>query len=207
MIEALIPDRVDMVGEDRFYEFEGKVYPSVTTILSATRDNSGLLRWREKVGEEEANRISEEALARGSKLHEFVENYLRDGVIPETIGEYEESWLKWWYKNPFEPAGIEFPVYSTLGYAGTVDCLAERGGLYTLDDWKSASKPKESRYIDEYRLQVSSYAIAVEERFDINIDHCRVVIAVPGQEAQEFRVNHKVYIDRFTARLNDYYWK
>lgn len=207
MIEALAPDRVDMVGEDRFYEFDGKVYPSVTTILSATRDNSGLLRWREKVGEEEANRISEEALARGSKLHEFVENYLRDGVAPDFDGEWEESWLQWWYPNMFKPVLLEAPIYSSLGYSGTMDCLGERDGKIVLYDWKTASKPKDGRYVDEYRLQVAAYACAVEERYGVEVDHACIVIAVPGQEAQEFKVNHHVYIDRFTARLNDYYWK
>lgn len=206
MIEALAPDRVDMVGEDRFYEFGGVVYPSVTTILSATRDNSGLLRWREKVGEEEANRISEEALARGSKLHEFVENYLRDGEIVSEC-EWSDSWLQWWYPSMFEPILIEAPIYSGLGYSGTLDCLGKQGEKLVLFDWKTASKPKESRYVDEYRLQVAAYACAVEERYGVSVDHACIVIAVPGQEAQEFKVDHHVYIDRFTSRLNDYYWK
>ena len=50
-------------------------FPSVTTILSATSDKSGLDRWRKKVGEEEANRISTLSMNRGTVMHRLVELY------------------------------------------------------------------------------------------------------------------------------------
>ena len=50
-------------------------FPSVTTILSATSDKSGLVKWRKRVGEEEANRISTLSMNRGTVMHRLVELY------------------------------------------------------------------------------------------------------------------------------------
>ena len=50
-------------------------FPSVTTILSATSDKSGLVKWRKRVGEEEANRISTLSMNCGTVMHRLVELY------------------------------------------------------------------------------------------------------------------------------------
>ena len=64
----------------RFYEVtEGdKVIaklPSVTTILGETKDKSGLEKWRKRVGEKEADRISNLSLSRGTIMHRLIELY------------------------------------------------------------------------------------------------------------------------------------
>ena len=57
---------------------DGKIkLPSVTTILSKTKkDSEGLKRWRDRVGEAEAQRIMKEAADRGSQMHELIERYV-----------------------------------------------------------------------------------------------------------------------------------
>ena len=48
-------------GESRLYLTpDGESLPSVTTILSKAKDRSGLKKWRQRVGEEEAERIMRE---------------------------------------------------------------------------------------------------------------------------------------------------
>ena len=64
----------------RFYQVkeDGKLVaelPSVTTILSQTKDQSGLDKWRKKVGEVEANRISTLSMNRGTIMHRLIELY------------------------------------------------------------------------------------------------------------------------------------
>jgi genome maintenance exonuclease 1 len=49
--------------------------PSVTTILGNTKDKSGLDKWRKKVGEEEADRISNLSMNRGTVMHRLIELY------------------------------------------------------------------------------------------------------------------------------------
>ena len=64
----------------RFYEVtEGKEViaklPSVTTILGETKDKSGLEKWKKRVGEKEANRISSLSMSRGTIMHRLIELY------------------------------------------------------------------------------------------------------------------------------------
>jgi len=51
--------------------------PSVTSIIGALSDKSGIEKWRKDVGEEAADRISKFAANRGTFLHLLCENYLR----------------------------------------------------------------------------------------------------------------------------------
>src|SRR5271154_5809296 len=72
----------------------GHKVPSVTTILS-TLPKDGLIAWRDRVGDEEANRITNEACRIGSTMHEtlegYVSNYLRGrpNTQPETDDDKE----------------------------------------------------------------------------------------------------------------------
>jgi len=66
----------------RHYEVtssEGKtigVFPSITTVLGETGDSkAGLDKWRKRVGEAEAKRISELSMNRGTIMHRLVELY------------------------------------------------------------------------------------------------------------------------------------
>ena len=59
----------------------GKEYPSITTVLSAY-NKQAIYEWRQRVGEEEANRVSRKASNRGTKLHNTVEKYLLNEMSP-----------------------------------------------------------------------------------------------------------------------------
>ena len=81
----------------RFYEVtEGdKVIaklPSVTTILGETKDKSGLEKWRKRVGEKEADRISNLSLSRGTIMHRLIELYKTktEGEAPDRLTELKE---------------------------------------------------------------------------------------------------------------------
>jgi len=74
----------------RFYQVTegGKVIaklPSVTTVLGQTKDMSGLAKWRKRVGEAEADRISNLSMSRGTIMHRLIELYKT-----ETSGESME---------------------------------------------------------------------------------------------------------------------
>ena len=81
----------------RFYEVtEGdKVIaklPSVTTILGETKDKSGLEKWRKRVGEKEADRISNLSMSRGTIMHRLIELYKTktEGEAPDRLTELKE---------------------------------------------------------------------------------------------------------------------
>ena len=68
--------------EGRFYDCHGHKLPSVTSILSKTKeDNDGIKRWIERVGEEEANRIRQEAAIRGTNMHYILEKQIVNGDL------------------------------------------------------------------------------------------------------------------------------
>ena len=62
----------------RTYNVEGNKYPSVTTILSATQSEEkmkALCLWRQRVGQEQATRITIDAARRGTEMHLVLEKY------------------------------------------------------------------------------------------------------------------------------------
>ena len=74
-----LPDiSTETIKGKRFYITpEGKKYPSITTVLSG-RNNEGIVRWRESVGNDVANNIMRGAAKRGTAVHTLVENYLNN---------------------------------------------------------------------------------------------------------------------------------
>ena len=71
----------------RHYNVGNKKLPSVTTILSATQSDdkkAGLDAWRERVGYQEAARITSQAALRGTEMHYVLENYI-DGREPRSL--------------------------------------------------------------------------------------------------------------------------
>ena len=63
----------------RHYDVGDEKLPSVTTILSATQSDEkreSLAKWIAKKGENEANRVKNEAAKRGSAMHSILEHHI-----------------------------------------------------------------------------------------------------------------------------------
>ena len=76
-LENYTIERVQRNGM-RFYQVkdDGNLVadlPSVTTVLGQTKDQSGLDKWRKKVGDVEADRISTLSMNRGTIMHRLIE--------------------------------------------------------------------------------------------------------------------------------------
>ena len=68
-----------IVDGSRYYNINDTKLPSVTEILKATESEekkSSLLKWRQRVGNEEADRIMKTSSSRGTKMHKYIEEYL-----------------------------------------------------------------------------------------------------------------------------------
>ena len=66
----------------RFYEIDGKNYPSITTVLNI-RKKDGLAEWRKNVGEGAANWEMARAARRGKATHTLIEQYLKSETPSE----------------------------------------------------------------------------------------------------------------------------
>jgi genome maintenance exonuclease 1 len=171
----------------------GKSYPSITTVLSSY-NKKAIYEWRQRVGEEEANRITRAASGRGTRLHNAVEKYLlnemtelkRKTIMPDALPLYTqlENILKVKIGNIY---GIEQSLYSDrLGIAGRCDCIAEWEGVLSIVDWKTAKDYKQKNHIQNYFIQGSAYAEMFEERTGRPIEQVVIAIANDNMSPQIF---------------------
>lgn len=170
---------------------DGKKYPSITTVLSILSRKS-IQEWRKRVGEEEANRISNFASKRGTYLHAIVEKYLknetnyREGYMPNVIDNFLsiKDILDSRIGNIYAQEQKLFSAY--LRVAGTVDCVAEFDNKLSVIDFKTSRKLKKKEYIENYFMQESAYAIMWEERTKMPITQLVTIIAVDNEQPQVF---------------------
>ena len=174
---------------------DGIDLPSITTVLSILSRDS-IAKWRKRVGEAEANKISYRASTRGTSVHEIIEKYInndenfKDGYTPDIISSFLDL-------KPILDGRIgkvfaqEAPLYSThLGVAGRVDCVAEFDGKLSIIDFKTSRKPKQIEWIKNYFMQESAYAIMWEERTGQPIVQLVTIISVDDHEPQVF-IEHR----------------
>lgn len=179
----------------RYRTPEGIDLPSITTVLSILSRES-IMKWRKRVGAEEANRISHRASTRGTAVHAIIEKYInneenfKDGYTPDIISSFIDL-------KPILDTRIgriyaqEAPLYSThLGVAGRVDCVAEFDGHLSIIDFKTSMKPKRLDWIKNYFMQESAYAIMWEERTGRPITQLVTIISVDNHEPQIF-IEHR----------------
>ena len=194
----------------RFYVSpEGKKYPSVTTVLSWYKKDS-LKSWRQKVGEDEANRISRMAANRGTKLHSVCEAFLKNDPGFKDNLDFMTSSL---FDNIYHILNdhvdniymIESKMYSDhLKIAGTVDCIAEFDGRKTVIDFKTSSKSKKEEWIEDYFMQAACYAVMCEERTGMAIPNLTIIIAVEHDVPQVFHQKRNKWIDNAISIIRNY---
>ena len=79
-------ERIEHDGKRYYVSPTGERLPSVTTFLSHFKKDS-ITKWRKRVGEEEANKISGRASRRGTKFHSLMESYLTNQNPEEYLTE------------------------------------------------------------------------------------------------------------------------
>ena len=172
---------------------DGKSYPSVTTVLSILNEHF-IKAWRERVGEEEANRISGVASNRGTRVHSIVEKYLKNEDTTEFLPNIRQSLEN--LKTVLDPNigkifGLEVPLFSHhLGVAGRCDCIAEYNGVPSIIDFKTSRYIKKKEKITNYFAQGAAYSIMWEERTGMPITQLVTIISVDNSEPQVF-IEHR----------------
>lgn len=161
----------------------GRAYPSVTTV-TGLHSAKGIAEWRRRVGEEEANRVSARASARGTRIHTLCEHYLLDkNPEPDIFDAEMFTSMKYWLQDIDNIHCLETPLYSDfLEVAGTVDCIAEFQGKLSVIDFKTSSKPKDRDDIYNYFMQTAAYAVAFEERTGIPIGRLVIIMGVDNDD-------------------------
>jgi hypothetical protein len=211
--------RVDTPEGRRYATPDGQKLPSVTTILSATAPQEkkiALQEWRNRVGHKKAQEITTEAAGRGTRMHKWLENYIKNGatgepgtnpysvqshrmaqtIISEGLSHCTEFW------------GTEVPLYFPKIYAGTTDLVGIHDNSEAIMDHKQTNKPKKREWIEDYFLQLAAYANAHNEVHGTKIRKGVIFMCSADNIYQEFIIEGNEFdswSDKWFQKLEQYY--
>jgi hypothetical protein len=221
----------EQVNGQRLYATPSGRVPSVTTILDKTKPEEkkrALQEWRNRVGVERAQAITTEAANRGTRMHNYLEHYVKTGELKEKpsnpfavpsyamakcvidqglSGRVSEFW------------GVEVPLYFPSIYAGTTDGCGIHLNEEAILDYKQTNKPKKREWIEDYFLQLCAYAEAHNELHGTNIRKGVILMCVKPEtdenmniitapEYQEFTLEgteFEMYRQLWWQRVEQYY--
>lgn len=187
------------------------VLPSVTTMLDTVLGQSPeLLAWRDSIGHEDAARITEESAIRGTNVHKMCEMYVQGGMqllLNEEVTHLKREGrgytpLEWTifhmirqHLDTFDEfIAVEVTVFNLLqGYSGTIDLVGRKGDKTILVDLKTYGRERKDDQLHKAKLQVTLYALALRESYDINIDECEIVYANPETGLRVVPVDIEAY--------------
>ena len=199
----------------RTYNVGEKKIPSVTTILSATQSEekkASLDRWRERVGYQEAQRITQQAATRGTEMHYVLENYI-DGkgylnlspegaqarlMAHEIVQNLEKLKVVW---------GNEVSLAYDDRWAGATDVVGLYDNQPTIIDFKQSNKPKREEYVEDYYYQIAAYSLAHKKQYG-PITQGLICICTKDKLYQEFKMNEvklSEYEDKWLERVEKYH--
>lgn len=194
---------------------DGESLPSVTTILSATKDMTALNEWKARIGEEKARQITTEAAGVGTAMHSNLErfiagiqrqpgnnpvhvqaNAMADVIISKGLADVNEVWA------------MEQSLYFPGLYSGTTDLVAVYKGNPSVCDYKQTNKPKKEEWVEDYKMQLVAYILAHNEVYGTDIREGHVFMCSRNCEYQQFDLwpqDFNRYQDLWLNKVEEYY--
>jgi len=206
----------DPVTRKRVYQTpDGEKLPSVTTILSATKDQTHLIEWRKRVGEERARQITTEAAGVGTAMHANLErfiaglerqpgnnpvhvqaNSMANVIIENGLNDVDEVWA------------MEQSLYFPGLYSGTTDLVGVYKGEPAVMDYKQTNKPKKEEWVEDYKIQLVAYILAHNEVYGTDIRRGVVFMCSRNCEYQQFEVtpdDFDYWQEEWLKKVEQYY--
>ena len=173
----------------------GEWVPSITSVTSFY-NREIFVKWRKRVGIEEANRITKKATARGTDFHEAVEVYMRNKELNweefRPLTQFMFHHAKPYLDKINNIHAIERTLYSEyLGLAGRVDCIGEYEGELAVIDFKTSEKIKPEEWLENYFVQETFYAAAYYELTGIPVIKLITIMVTPCGEVEIFDKRNK----------------
>jgi len=194
---------------------DGEALPSVTTILSRTKDKTFLKEWRARVGEKQAEKIISDSSQIGTALHLYIEHYvnkhaykdltdigIQAGKMAQVIIDHDDG-----LKKVSEVWGSEVHLYYPGKFAGTTDMVGVYDGRPTIIDFKQTNRPKKREWVQDYLMQLAAYAMAHNKLFDTEIDQGVVLMCSRDLLFQRFELKGEKFVragEAFMKKLDLY---
>jgi len=184
----------------RYYDTPDGTLISITSLLKNFTPQ-GILDWRKAVGEE---------VARGSKVHQIIENCLSNKPETDLVGNYGELASRMF--SQMIPAidkidrirALEQGLYSTrFGIAGRVDCIAEYDKELTVIDFKTSTRKRDERN-ETHLVQASFYSLAWEERTGEKVNQIAILTTTEDGELDVYRDDPSNHVDRLEEMIKEY---
>jgi len=210
MLKIREPELLDR-NDGHWYKTKfDKIYPSISTILSATssdKKQNSLKSWKEN--EPAHQYITTQAQKIGTQSHKIIENYLSNRL---SLNEFDLlpiahfNNLKPYLENISDITSIEQRMYSdNLKVAGTSDLIAEYNGELSIIDYKTKRKPQVDEYMYEYYLQTTCYAQMFQEVTGKKINQIVILVSSEKNTRQEFIKSCDDYFEPLNERIEKYY--
>jgi genome maintenance exonuclease 1 len=206
----------DPITRKRVYQTpDGECLPSVTTILSATKDMTELNKWKDRIGHDKAQQIVTEAASVGTSMHANLERFLigeqrqpgnnpvhvqankmADVIIANGLSKMDEVWA------------MEQSLYCPGLFSGTTDLVGVFEGKPCIADHKQTNKPKKAEWVEDYYLQLVAYATAHNEVYGTDIKRGVIFMCSRDLQYQQFDLtpdNFNKYQDMWFQKVEQYY--
>ena len=203
-----------MKNGKRHYETpDGRTIPSVTTVLSATKDMTHLHAWRKRVGEQKAAQITQESANIGTVMHGSLEKHVKgierkpgSNLIHQKAHAMANVIIDNGLTDVSEVWGSEVSLHYPELYAGTTDLVGVYKGEPAIMDFKQARRLKKKEWVEDYYLQLVAYSEAHNKQYDTQIKSGRVFICTQNIEFQTFEIdNYEHWVGQWYAKLEQYY--
>lgn len=212
--------RKNVEGKRHYTTPDGAAVPSVTTILDKTKPQEArqaLENWKRRVGPTQAAAITREAASRGTRMHTWLENYVKSAgdlgtpgtnpysqqshrmasiIIEQGLCDVSEFW------------GLEVPLFFPQVYAGTTDCVGVHLDDEAIIDFKQTNKPKRREWIEDYFMQLCAYGEAHNEVHGTHIRKGVILMCSKDYQFQKFIIEadeFDEYKRRWWTRVGEYY--
>jgi genome maintenance exonuclease 1 len=183
---------------------------SITSVTSHFNKEI-FVKWRKRVGVEEADKITKAATSRGTDMHTLVENYLYNRDLPpvQPISDFLFKIAKIELNRINNIYCLEGALYSKqLGVAGTTDCIAEFDEELAVIDFKTSKKPKPRDWIENYFVQAMFYGMALYEMTGIRVKKLVIIMACENGECvvyeeRDLKKYMKLVVEYIKKFVND----
>tara|TARA_R100001079_G_C4441766_1_gene149253 strand:+ start:894 stop:1601 length:708 start_codon:yes stop_codon:yes gene_type:complete len=208
-------DKTARNGKRHYQTPDGRTVPSVTTILSATKDMTHLHAWRKRIGEAKAQQITTESANIGTVMHRSLEKHVKgedrtpgSNLIQQKAHGMANVIIDNGLNDVTEVWGSEVSLHYPELYAGTTDLVGVYKGEPAIMDFKQARRLKKKEWVEDYYLQLVAYAEAHNKQYDTQIRNGRIFICTQANEYQTFEIdNYDHWVAKWYGKLEEYYKK